>query len=174
MLPYFKKLIFLLLAFLLFSCERAEKSDFSAYGENMEKIMRTSQGIFRGLSLGMDLKNVKSIEKTGLIEEDSGYLYYEIPLDRNSSFNLSYDFDEKGLKEIQSDVFLKDEIQFNDLLNNIRMYFDNKYGKAEIDNGFWVWAKKTEKEGNIKITLTDESDDFQFNKLSLAVYNADY
>ena len=173
-MPLFKKAICFFIPLLFFSCHGGDKYKLAAYGEHLEKIVKTEEGIFRGLYLGMALKNVKEKETIGLSDEDSSYLYYEIPLDSSNSFTLAYDFDEKGLKEIQSDVFMKNEDQFNELLNKFKMYFDDKYGKAENANGFWVWAKKAEKEDNIKITLTDESSDFQYNKLSLNVYNADY
>ena len=142
-------------------------------GTIIEKIMKSDSGIFRGTELCMSLEKVKSKETIPPSEEDSLYLYYEVALDSANSLTVAYDFDEKGLKEIQADIFLKNENQFNDLLKKFKIYFHNKYGEGENANGFWVWTIK-EKQRNIQIALSDESTDYQYSKLSLSVYNADY
>ena len=170
MKPFYK---FSFLLLFLFSCWK-EKSDLSTYGETFEKVMKSEEGIFRGINLGTPLDSVKLSEVVPAGEEDSTYLYYELALDSVNSINLAYDFESTGLTEIQADILIKEEALFNDMLSKFKLYFTKKYGEAESSNGFITWTSKTEKHGNIKIALSDESTDPEYNKLSLSFYNADY
>ena len=93
-----------LLVISIFSCT-SHKSKLAAYGSVFENVMRTDIGAFRGFSLGDNFDTIQSREIGKPVEIDSGYLYYEYKLTTEGSYNITYNFDERGLNEIQTDIF---------------------------------------------------------------------
>lgn len=96
----------LLTALLLASCTE-KQSKLAAYGPALEAVMRSDVGAFRGFDLGAKMDTVMKQEAGEPLEVDDNYLYYEFKIgDTLGTYSLSYDFDETGLNEIQSDVFV--------------------------------------------------------------------
>lgn len=154
--------LFLLVTLLLsfYSCEEPEKNPLKKYGPFVETVIRTEESTFRGFNFGEKMDTVLAREAGQAAEADEGYLYYEYKIDTSGSFNITYDFNENGLNEIQSDVFINDPMQSDSVFYAFRKYFDDHFGKSEVDMGYNVWSVKSEKYGNIKINLADESADF--------------
>lgn len=151
------------------------------YGPVFSAVMRTDNGIFRGLNLGDKFELVQSTEAGKSIESDSSYLYYENKIDTTDqpssnigSFNITYNFDETGLSEIQSDIFIKNADKADEVFSKFKSYFDHLYGESESHKGFNVWSVKSEKYNNVRITLSDESSNFSVDKapakISLWIY----
>jgi hypothetical protein len=126
--------------------------------------MQNENGAFRGFNFGDQLDTVRKKESSPPTESDSNYLYYEYRIDTTGSYNISYDFDDNGLVEIQSDIFIKDANQTDSVFNSFKRYFDEHFGKNETDMGYDVWTVKSETHGDIKINLTDESSQFTTDK----------
>lgn len=162
---------FFLISFIV-SCSNPE-SKLSKYGNTLEAIIKTDEGVFRGIHLGMSPDSLKLKELEGLIEASDDYFYYEFKID-SSSYSIAYSFDEKKLSEIQVDIFLKTEEQAADVFNKFKDYFTEKYGAGENENEFFVWITPSGIKGNIKIALADESSDYNYGKLTLSFYNAEY
>jgi len=155
------------------SC-KDEKDPLEKYGTVVKHVMRNDSGAFRGLNFGDKMDSVVAREAGPAAEADLGYLYYEYRIDSLGSFNITYDFDETGLKEIQSDVFVNNALQTDSVFNSFKTYFDDHFGKNETDMGYNVWSVKSEKFGDIKINLTDESTDLTTDgapgKISIWIY----
>ena len=172
------KLLVILLLITLGSCTNdapVSKSKLSAYGPVFEKVMVTENGAFRGFSLGDPLDSIQAKETAKLTEADDGYLYYESKLDDTTgSFNISYSFDETGLSEIQSDIYVNDINDADVIFDQFKNYFDKHYGSSESHMGFTVWTVKSEKYGEIRVNLSNESADFTTakppGKVSLWIY----
>ncbi|MGB3949011.1 MAG: hypothetical protein WBM13_13585 [Bacteroidia bacterium] len=140
-----------------------------------EKVIGNNEGVFRGLNLGDNLNKVQKSEEAQLLEADSAYLYYEYFLDDSiGSYNITYNFDEKGLYEIQSSIFINDADQTENVINQFKSYFDKFYGTSVSEMGFNVWSVKSEKFGQVKINLRDESANYTVEgapgKISLWIY----
>lgn len=140
-----------------------------------ELVLASNEGLFRTMNLGDDINTVLKKETAKPLEVDSAYLYYEYALpDSVGSFNVTYNFDEKGLFEIQSLIFINNAEATEEVQNKFKSYFDNYYGSSQTEMGFNIWSVKSEKFGQVKINLTDESSDFTIDnapgKLSLWIY----
>lgn len=163
----------LLLAVVISSCTKP-KSKLSPYGPVFENVMRSDSGVFRGFSLGDQPGFVLSKEQGKPIESDSAYLYYEYPLDSVGSFNITYNFDDFGLSEIQSDIYITNPDKADEVFSKFKAFFDDHYGKSESRMGFSVWSVKSEKYREVQINLSDESTDFTAaaapGKISLWIY----
>lgn len=170
----FAKNILLALVFLMVSC-----SENSNKPPNLntvpETVISSNEGVFRKMNLGDGLNNVLKKETAQPLETDSAYLYYEYALpDSIGSFNVTYNFDEKGLFEIQSIIFINNPETTEEVMNRFKTYFDNYYGSSQTEMGFSIWSVKSEKFGQVKINLSDESSDFTIDnapgKISLWIY----
>ncbi|MFL5764789.1 MAG: hypothetical protein ACJ77K_12670 [Bacteroidia bacterium] len=159
-------------ALMITSCTKPE-SKLAKYGPEVEAVMRTDSGAFRGVNLGDKLDSVQKREAVAATEADSGYLYYEFKLDSNS-YNVSYNFDENGLNEIRSDVYVKNPANTDRIFNAFKKYFDDHFGPSETHGGYTVWSVRSEKFGDVKINLSDESLDLTVpnspGKLSIWIY----
>ena len=102
-----------LLGIIFFSSCSKPTSSVDNYGPIFSSVMRSNNGVFRGFNLGDKLEIIQSGELGKPVESDKDYLYYEnkidtteLPTSNIGSFNITYNFDEKGLNEIQSDIFM--------------------------------------------------------------------
>ena len=167
-----KILLVLLLGFII-SCKQP-KSKLAEYGSVLENVMLSDKGVFRGFSFGDSLNFVQSTESARPVEVDKDYLYYEFKLKSEGSFNIAYNFDEQGLIEIHSDIFIINSDNADQIFNKFTKYFDEHYGTSQVQMGFSIWSVKSEKYGEIKINLSNESTDFIVDnapgKISLWIY----
>lgn len=157
----------------LSSCSEP-KSVLSKYGPELEGVMRTESGTFRGFDLGTKQDTILAKESGKPSEFDEGYLYYEFDLPDSNSYNISYNFDDKGLNEIQSEVYIKNPIHTEKVFDSFKTYFDDHFGKSETHQGFTVWTVKSDKFGDVRINLSDESEDLTIpespGKIALWIY----
>ncbi len=163
----------LLWGFLVFSCTPS-KSKLTEYGAVFEDVMISDVGVFRGYSLGDSLGFIQTKETAKPVEADTDYLYYEYKLNSEGSFNIAYNFDERGLNEIHSDIFINNADNADEIFNKFKTYFDEHYGASQTQMGFTVWSVKSEKYGEVKINLSNESANFTVDKapgkISLWIY----
>jgi hypothetical protein len=169
------KTTFLFFAFLFFvSACKQPKSKLSKYGSVLESVIVSDTGAFRGYSLGEKLDSVKANEKAQPAEVDDGYLYYEYKLDSANSFNIAYTFDENGLSEIQSDIYIKDPANTDRIFNSFKTFFEDHYGQSQSHEDYTIWTIKSAKYGTVRINLSDESADFTVpnspGKISIWIY----
>lgn len=177
-MPSFQKhqnyLVATLIVLVIFTSCKKTKSKLAEYGPVFESVMRNDTNVFRGFSLGEKLDLIQKNELEKPTESDSAYLYYEYPLDSTGSFNITYNFDETGLNEVQSDIFIKNPDKADEIFAKFKTFFDEHYGESETHQGFTVWSVKSQKFGDVKINLSDESADFTSEKapgkISLWIY----
>ncbi len=164
---------FLLLVIIAGACT-PPASKMAKYGPVFENVMRSENGVFRGFSLGDRMDSVQLNEPQKPIEADSAYLYYELKLDTTGSFNITYNFDENGLSEIQSDIYITNSATADEVFSKFKTYFDEHFGESQNHQGYSVWTVTSQKYGLVRINLSDESADFTADKapgkISLWIY----
>jgi hypothetical protein len=166
---------FVLIIFSLFitSCFEPQ-SKLSKYGKEVEAVIITDSGTFRGFDLGDKADSVQAKEIGKAIETDEGYLYYEYRLDSSNTYNISYSFDENGLSEIESDIFIHNPDNTDKVFDSFKAFFDDHYGASEEKQGYTIWSVKSTKYGTVKINLSNESADFTVKnspgKISIWIY----
>ncbi len=101
-------------------------------------------------------------------------MYYEYKLDSANSFNITYNFDEGGLSEIQSDIYIHDPANTDRIFNSFKHYFDDHYGASENHEDYTIWTVQSANYDVVRISLSDESADFTIphspGKISLWIY----
>jgi len=154
--------------FFLASCGSGDTPTF-------DSIIKSEEGHFRGIEIGASLDEVKKSESVKPQDEEEDYLYYDIELGADDSYAISYSFDEKGLYEIQVDVFFEQPQSAVDLFSKFRTYFGEKYGSSkEEDDGYATWLTTSSVSDEIEISLIDESAGYDYGKISITFYDLDY
>jgi hypothetical protein len=165
----------LIVLFIVFAsaCSTTE-SKLKKYGSTVTAVILSDSGVFRGVHLGEKLDSVMMRESIKPQESDENYLYYEYKLDSANSFNISYNFNEAGLNEIQSDIYIHNPNQTETVFDAFKLFFDDHYGNSENHGGYTVWTIKSSTHGIVRINLSDESADFTVpnspGKLSIWIY----
>jgi hypothetical protein len=164
----------LLLLISVVSCKE-EKPPLAEYGPVVQHVLKTELRTFRGNDLGDSMDSVMYREGQNPIEADDHYLYYEYKTaDSSASYRIAYDFDEQGLAEMQTEIFITTPAQTDTVLAGFKNYFNKHFGAYQDHMGFLVWTVNSEKYGPVRINLTDESSDLTAaggpGKISLWIY----
>ncbi|MCE3277844.1 MAG: hypothetical protein K0S44_35 [Bacteroidetes bacterium] len=165
----------IILLFVFSACSKKGKDPLKKYGTFVSTVIKVDSGAFRGLHFGDKMETVLLKETTKASEADENYLYFEYKIDTMGSFDIAYDFDEEGLSEILSYVYIKDISKIDSVFNSFKTYFDDHYGSNETQMGYNVWTVKSQGRGDIHINLSDESANFTTDgapgKLSISIYS---
>jgi len=156
-----------------FSCKN-KKSKLSEYGATVESVLFSDLATFRGFNFGDSKSFIQSKEIGRPVQVSKDYLYYEYKLISNGSYNIAYSFDEVGLNEIHTDIYINNAGEKEDVFIEFKTYFDHHFGDSQSQNGFNVWSAKSYKYGEVLITIRSESADFSADnlpeKISLWIY----
>lgn len=172
--PHYFSFIIVFCFLIITSCDKQEPNSFEKYDPALESVFINDSNVFRNFNLGTKIDSVLNKELSKPKESDTDYLYYEYPIDTIGSFNVAYTFDNGGLNEIQSDIFINRQSKTDTLFNALKNYFDDHYGPSHVDMGFTVWSVPSEFYSEVKITLSNESTDFSVpnspGKISIWIY----
>lgn len=147
-------LFFIIVATLITSCSNVK--DLDEYSPELEKLALSTDGIFRGVEMGMQLEAVKSKEKAALNDESSDYLYYDATLNESDYYTVNYYFSDKGLYEITIDVYQDITANALSLRNALETYLNDKYGKSKTKDDYLVWETDAKGFKKVEITLFGE------------------
>lgn len=124
------------------------------YSPKFQKILKTSEGVVRGISIGDPLTEVRRQEKAEVLEDSSSYISYTIDLGSNEMTDVLYYFhpQNRTIRNITLDVYLNNPGSVDSLMQEFSQYFTDKYGRPIIQERkaiAWQDEKKT------KIVLKD-------------------
>lgn len=126
----------------------------AAHSEQFVQIFKEQAGgTFRGVDLGMELKQV--LEKEGLApkhDDQWGYVY-EFNLGGKNRYFVEYicrSRDSRKVDAIVVNVLLEEKSVASDLSSEIETHLRNKYGVADGNLGNLVWRNE---ESNLMISL---------------------
>jgi len=151
----------------------------------IELLLGKKDGIFRNVTFGIDPKTAKASEKRTPDETDTNYILYTLPIDTVnvdsvneeidsvSYFTIAYNFDQQKLNEIDEDVFVETDSIAAGLTQRLSEYFTSKYGESASGSDTKVWSF-TNKGKKMKVTLSDQSAEYDYGKLSMVFYCEDY
>lgn len=140
---------------------------------------------FRHTAIGADFQSVLASEKRSPEEKDTSYIYYSIPMDtlypdsiREAAdtinyFTIAYNFDTQKLSEIDEDIYLATDSAAAALKLKLNDYFTTKYGDGATDGDNTIWKAKKVNGKTVKVSLSDESEEYDYGKLSLVYYTED-
>jgi hypothetical protein len=140
---------------------------FEGYGLWMDTIIKSPQGIIRGIELGNTLAEIKKAEGTAPLEEDTCSLYYELSADSFTFATLTYSFTNSILSEIELSIHSKPGQANTSVFADLKKYLDTKFTAPVSAKGIYVYTTKTAAGKTIKISIEDAAgiEDEQVNLL---------
>ena len=76
----------------------------------------------RVLDLNQTIDDIRKVEKGKLIRDDINLLKYVYEIGKNDTYQVTYQFDEKGCWEIGIDCYFEKEDDAQNVVNGIKLY----------------------------------------------------
>jgi len=137
---------------MLFSCANTVEE------KGARKILKSSKGgDFRGVNIGDKPSDVVGSEEVNSVYSMPDEIVYRIESEGEDStwYEISYNFNEAGLYNIQLEVFPKNETHLLLYKKDFIRYYKEKYGDCAYLNGYCEWRALTNNGNSVNITLTD-------------------
>ncbi len=160
-------LLAIVVATLIASCSNVK--DLNEYSPELEKLVVSTEGIFRGIELGMSLDKVKEKETAVLSDESTDYLYYDATLNESDYYTINYYFSEKGLYEITIDVYQDITANALSLRNALETFLTDKYGKSKTKDDYLLWETDAKGFKKVEISLFGEERDEGGGFISISI-----
>ena len=139
------------------------------YSEAFKNLIKSNQGVFRGVRLGMEFTEVKKLEDTTQMEEQAtDHIDYMVNLPRLETAEVRYIFDpNQKLSRIEVNIYPKSKDSQDSLYTELKNYYTSKYGSgSDSSESSMKWEHKkedvfismekkdTQKVHDISITIT--------------------
>jgi len=101
------------------------------YSPKFQKIVRTPDGVLRGVSVGDKLDEVQQLEQSTPSEDSTDHVVYNVNLGNNEETDVFYYYTPGGntVRNIKLDVYLNDAQSVDSLMQEFNRYFTDKYGQ---------------------------------------------
>lgn len=162
------RILSVLLIFILASCEPPPSGE-----QPIDHILGVKDsGLFRGLDVGASRNAVAAKEAEHIVHQMPDELTCRIPLDLKDSafYDITYNFDEEGLRVIELDIFPASNPVKQDLYNNFKAHYDRRFGQSSEDDGFTMWTTRSHRGTAIEVSMVDESAEIGRPYLSVNFY----
>lgn len=149
---------------LLWSCEQPVKEEkkepvrvFLGYHVLLDEIIRSKDGVFRGLNLNASSEAIRKIETAPPTESSPGHLYYEYKADSLTNYSIDYTLNKDSLEEISVQINTNDLELSSYLFCDFKDYYANKLPNPTEDKGFVVYNCFEGQRKPFVVTLSDNS-----------------
>lgn len=134
------------------------KRVFEGFHPIMDELIRTKDGVFRGLVLNDSVAKIKRTEAVEPLEADNAHLYYEYRLDSaNVTYSLDYTLVNDSLEEINVQINCRDVELCNYLFCDLKDYYANKLPNPIEGKGSIVYNCFEGQRKPFVISLSDNS-----------------
>jgi hypothetical protein len=101
------------------------------YSPKFQKIVRTPDGVVRGVSVGDKLDEVKEQERSAPSEDSTDYVMFNVELGNDEMTDVFYYYSpgNNTVRNIKLDVYLNDAQSVDSLMQEFNRYFTDKYGQ---------------------------------------------
>lgn len=157
--------IFLLtLSAILYSCKeqpgttKEEKPRiFPGFHPLMDEIVRSREGVFRGLDLNSKAELIKKIETAVPVETAPGHIYFEYKADSVTNYSIDYALANDSLQEINVQINCNDLELTSYLFCDLKDYYQNKLPNPTEDKGYVVYNCFEGQRKPFVVSLSDNS-----------------
>lgn len=112
---------------------------FLGYHVLLDEILKSKEGLFRGLELNAKVQAVKAIENIEPIEASTNRLFYEYKADSLTNYSIDYTFNNDSLEEISVQINSDDLELSSYLFCDLKDYYANKLPNPTEDKGYVVY-----------------------------------
>lgn len=160
------KIILLISSLILisFSCseekkeiEKTKPRVFNGYHPLLDEIIRSKDGVFRGLNLNCKSETIKNIETVTPVETSPGHLYFEYKTDSLTNYSIEYTLNKDSLEEINLQINSDDLELTSYLFCDLKDYYANKLPNPTEDKGYVVYNCFEGQRKPFVVSLSDNS-----------------
>lgn len=156
--------IIALFSIVIVSCTEAPKvveqkkpRIFPEYHEALDEIIRSKEGVIRGVDLNSKAEVITKAETQQPTEVDDGYLYFEYKIDSVINYSVAYNLNKDSLDEVTVQVNCSDLDLSSRLFNDIKTYYEKKLPNPTEDKGYVVYNCFEGERKPFVVSLTDNS-----------------
>ena len=130
---------------------------FNGYHVLLDEIIRSKEGVFRGINLNTKSEVIKSIETVPPIETSEGRLYFEYKADSLTDYSIEYTLNKDSLEEINVQINTNDLELSSYLFCDLKDYYANKLPNPTEDKGYVVYNCFEGQRKPFVVSLSDNS-----------------
>ena len=155
-------LLFIALGF--FSCqenpkvaEQKKPRIFPEYSEVLDEIIRSKEGVIRGIDLNSKAVLITKTETKQPSEVAHDYLYFEYTIDSVTNYSVAYNLQKDSLDEVEVQINCNDLDLSTRLFTDLKTYYEKKLPNPTEDKGFVVYNCFEGQRKPFVVSLTDNS-----------------
>ncbi len=155
-------LLFIALGF--FSCqenpkvaEQKKPRIFPEYSEVLDEIIRSKEGVIRGIDLNSKAVLITKTETKQPSEVAHDYLYFEYTIDSITNYSVAYNLQKDSLDEVEVQINCNDLDLSSRLFTDLKTYYEKKLPNPTEDKGFVVYNCFEGQRKPFVVSLTDNS-----------------
>ncbi len=147
-----------------YACHQDKKEEiktttrvFEGFHPLLDQIVKSKEGVFRGINLNSTLDSIKSVETVSPIEESANHLYFEYKVDSLTNYSIDYTLDNNSLEEINLQINSNDLELTSYLFCDLKDYYANKLPNPTEDKGYVVYNCFEGQRKPFVVSLSDNS-----------------
>ncbi|MDF2447632.1 MAG: hypothetical protein K0R26_136 [Bacteroidota bacterium] len=130
---------------------------FPEYSEALDEIIRSKEGVIRGIDLNSPASVITKAETKAPTEVDHDYLYFEYEIDSVTSYSVAYNLKNDSLDEVDVEIDCNDVDLSARLFMDLKTYYEKKLPNPTEDKGFVVYNCFEGQRKPFVVSLTDNS-----------------
>lgn len=153
-----------LISFALISCTEEHKQAeqkkpriFPEYNEALDEIIRSKEGVIRGIDLNSKADVITKMETKEPSEVDHDYLYFEYTIDSVTNYSVAYNLQKDSLDEVEVQINCQDLDLSTKIFTDLKTYYEKKLPNPTEDKGYVVYNCFEGQRKPFVVSLTDNS-----------------
>lgn len=130
---------------------------FEGFHPLLDEIIRTKNGVFRGINLNSKADVIKNAETTTPVETTPNHLFFEYSVDSLTNYSIDYTLNNDSLDEINLQVNSNDLELISYLYCDFKDYYANKLPNPTEDKGYVVYNCFEGQRKPFVVSLSDNS-----------------
>ena len=137
--------------------EQKQPRIFPEYSEALDEIIRTKDGVIRGIDLNSKADVITKTETKSPSEVARDYLYFEYAIDSVTNYSVAYNLQKDSLDEVEVQINCNDLDLSSRLFTDLKTYYEKKLPNPTEDKGFVVYNCFEGQRKPFVVSLTDNS-----------------
>jgi len=130
---------------------------FPEYSEALDEIIRSKEGVIRGIDLNSKADVITKSETKPPSEVAHDYLYFEYTIDSITTYSVAYNLQKDSLDEVEVQINCNDLDLSARLFTDLKTYYEKKLPNPTEDKGFVVYNCFEGQRKPFVVSLTDNS-----------------
>jgi len=137
--------------------EKPQERVFEGYHPLLDEIIKTKNGVFRGLNLNNKAEDIKKVETAAPVESTPGHLFFEYKVDSVTNYSIDYTLENDSLEEINLQINSNDLELTSYLFCDFKDYYANILPNPKEDKGYVVYNCFEGQRKPFVVSLSDNS-----------------